>query len=57
MGKNVDWAYLGVPAQLQRRILAPVAEVLKVGYGSVLITIHQHRITDIAKTEKERMTE
>lgn len=52
-----DWKCFEIDPQTERRILASVLEVIRAGYGSILITVHKHKITDIAKTEKERMAE
>ena len=53
--KNVDWSSFGIPSKTQRRILASLCEVIKCGYGEVIIKIHQHKIAEVNKLEKERM--
>ena len=52
---NVDWTSFGIPLQTIKRILTAVSVVLKCGYGEVVIKIHQHKIAEVNKLEKERM--
>ena len=50
-----DWKFFEIDPQTERMILASVLEVIRAGYGKIEITVHQHKITDISKTEKERV--
>ena len=54
---NVDWKYFGVDSKTQRWILSRLCELLDKGYGTLDIVVHQHKITEVNKLEKERMTE